>query len=404
MDNRTVWIINQYAGSPYHGMEFRHYYLAVNLQQLGYKVFIVSGSYSHLYAKSPAVKERYTFEKIDGLTYCWIRLPHYTASTGIGRVINMFVFAFRLFFLPEKEMDIPSHIVVSSPSLFPILPAYFMKKRFRAKLVFEIRDVWPLSIQVMAGMKPSHPFILFMRFFESFGYKKSDQVVSVLPGAYKHIKKFKIRNPEIPCIPNGVDIKDYENSEPLPEEMLALIPKNKFIVGYVGTMGKANALNDLASAIELLRPDANIFFVFVGSGNEKQSVQQLTAGNPNVLFLPSIGKRQVQSALALFDICYIGWKKDTLYEFGISANKIFDYMYAGKPIVHAVSAYNDPIAEAQCGLSVEAENVQQIAAAIKELSSFSKEELHKMGSRGREYVISKHSYAVLAKQYSSILN
>jgi len=24
--SKNIWIINEYAGSPYHGMEFRHYY------------------------------------------------------------------------------------------------------------------------------------------------------------------------------------------------------------------------------------------------------------------------------------------------------------------------------------------------------------------------------------------
>jgi len=34
-NNKTLWIINEYAGSPYHGMETHHYYLSKELLKLG---------------------------------------------------------------------------------------------------------------------------------------------------------------------------------------------------------------------------------------------------------------------------------------------------------------------------------------------------------------------------------
>jgi glycosyltransferase involved in cell wall biosynthesis len=102
-------------------------------------------------------------------------------------------------------------------------------------------------------------------------------------------------------------------------------------------------------------------------------------------------------------VCYIGWKKEALYRFGISANKIFEYMYSGKPVLHAVSAFNDPVADARCGISVEAENVKEIVNAVKKLSVMSSEQLNSLGKNGREFVIKNHSYQALAAKVVELI-
>jgi hypothetical protein len=61
--SKNIWIINEYAGSPYHGMEFRHCYLAREFIKLGYKVNIISSSFSHLFKNPPDVKDTFTLIK-----------------------------------------------------------------------------------------------------------------------------------------------------------------------------------------------------------------------------------------------------------------------------------------------------------------------------------------------------
>ena len=65
---KHIWIINEYAGSPYYGMEFRHYYLSRELIKLGYKVTIISATYSHLF-KIIKIWKRI----IDGIDYLWLK-------------------------------------------------------------------------------------------------------------------------------------------------------------------------------------------------------------------------------------------------------------------------------------------------------------------------------------------
>jgi glycosyltransferase involved in cell wall biosynthesis len=99
------------------------------------------------------------------------------------------------------------------------------------------------------------------------------------------------------------------------------------------------------------------------------------------------------------DIAFIGWNRSPLYRFGVSPNKLFDYMMAGRPVVHAIDAGNDLVSESGCGVSVPPENPQAIANAILCLFKMSQKERKAMGQNGREYVKTHHDYSVLAKKF-----
>ncbi len=98
MINKTIWFINDYAGSPYHGMEFRHYYLAKEWVKKGYKVYIITASYSHLFRKKPKIDKTFNFGNIDGIDYIWIKVLNYGESTNKKRVLKWFEFKVNFFF------------------------------------------------------------------------------------------------------------------------------------------------------------------------------------------------------------------------------------------------------------------------------------------------------------------
>ena len=156
----NILIVNQYCGSPSHGMEYRHYFLGLEFVKLGHRVQILSGSYSHLYTKPPQINQRFAKEKIDGIDYIWAKVPKYKQSISIGRVINMLAFAWNIRNAP-KVLAQPDFIIVSSPSLFPIWNAMRWKKRWGCKVCFEVRDVWPLTLNLLSGLSVYHPFSIF---------------------------------------------------------------------------------------------------------------------------------------------------------------------------------------------------------------------------------------------------
>lgn len=403
MSAKIIWIINQYAGSPNHGMEFRHYYLAKELAKAGNKVLIISGSFSHLFKQQPEIIGDFTFEDINGITYCWVKIPSYERSTSLARLKNMLKFMFMLNKFPLEKFEKPDAIIVSSPSLFPIVRAKKWAIKFKAKLIFEVRDIWPLTLQNLAGISKLHPLIVFMKWFEKFAYKNCDKIVSVLPGAHLHVKTYGIHEEKITCIPNGIDLEEVEHPEQLDNSVNEKIPFGKFIVGYAGSIGVSNALDSFIEAAVKFKENKEIVFVIFGNGAEKEKLMKKALGCNAILFFEPVKKEQFQSLLNRFDICYIGWKKESLYRFGISANKIFDYLFAAKPIIHSVDAYNDPVKDAKAGISVPPENVDAIVEAVHKIASMSIEQRAELGKNGREYVLAHHTYKALVEKYLQLI-
>ena len=400
--SKTIYFINDYAGSRYHGMEFRNYYFAKEFVKLGHKVYIVSASYMHLFKKLPEVKENYTFEEIDGINYVWVKVPKYGESTNKKRVLKWFTFTTKLFFLPLSKMDKPDVIIASPMAPFLVLPAYKLAKKFNAKFIYEVKDIWPLSIVELGSISPNNPLIKAMSWCERFAIDKADTVVSSLQNYGEHLTKDLQIKKDFVWINNGIDLDEMQNIKPLSKEIKNKIPKDKFIVGYTGTIGIANALEFLFEAAKNLQEYKDILFVIVGDGKEKKNLLQ-NYNLDNILFIEPIEKSQVQSMLELFDICFIGWNKEKLYRYGISANKIFDYMYSAKPILNAFSGNRDVVKIANCGITVEAENSHAIKEGVLELFHMNKDERVKLGQNGKKYVLEHFTYEKLAKKFDKLL-
>jgi glycosyltransferase involved in cell wall biosynthesis len=398
---KVIWIINQYAGSPYHGMTFRTYYLAKNFIKK-HEVNVFSASFSHVMSTPPNVN-RNTTESIDGIIYHWIKVFKYSQSKSVSRVISMFLFLFKLFFFSTDKLNKPDVIIVSSISPLPIWRAYLWSKKFKAKLIFEVRDLWPLSLVELGGISVYNPFVLFLGLTERFAYKVSDYVVSVLPDAFMHMQKKGLCPKRFKCIPNGIDLNMIQ-SKILPE-FESKIPNNKFIVAYTGAIGIANSLITFAKAAKILNDNSQIQFLIVGDGSEKESILSIKQkySLSNLLILDPISKSSVIPFLSKYvDACYIGLQSQPIFRFGISPNKLFDYLYSSTPIIQSIDASNDIVKDAKAGFSVEPENPKAIAEAIIKLSNLTLEERKELGRNGREYVEKYHSYEKLAQQYESL--
>jgi glycosyltransferase involved in cell wall biosynthesis len=403
--HRTILLINHYAGSAAHGMEFRPYYMARHWRQLGLRVFVVAGSYSHVRRRNPEVHGSYRVESIGGIAYLWIRTPAYKKS-GLRRVLNILCFVVRLRVIAARLSRLRelAAVIASSTYPFDIFPGRFVARKGKAKLIFELHDLWPLSPQELGHYSRFHPFILLTQVAENRAYRVADRVVSILPNTLDHMVRHGLAAHKFIHIPNGV-----EPTEPAPIDestaaALCSLPKGAFVVGYMGSVGPANAIGSLLEAAACLRAENGLAIVIVGSGELWEEVQGAvkTRQLSNVSLIPAVAKSQVQYFLDRFDVCYLGVRKSSLYRYGMSLNKLFDYMYAARPILQAVEASNDLVSEVGCGLTVEPENPRAIAEAIRELLHLDKSELRKMGDRGRAYVLQHHTYERLASRFAKL--
>lgn len=402
----NIVIVNHYAGHPDLGMEFRPYYLAREWKKLGHNVIVVGGSYSHLRSKQPMLRRSFSVEERSGITYVWIRTNHYTGN-GLGRIFSMFLFVAGLYrYLPRMLKDFKADLVIAS-STYPLdnFPVRLLATRNNALHCYEVHDLWPLSPMELGGYSRYHPFIAVMQWAENFAYRNCDLVVSMLPNTLSHMLQHGLRKEKFHYIPNGISVDEWTIGS-LESNHCNFIndlqQRGRFVVGYAGGHALSNALDVLLRvAARAQRDGSNLAFVLVGDGTEKESLVSAAGrlGLDNVFFLPPVTKRDVGGVLSMCDVLYLGWHDNPLYRFGISPNKLMDYMMAGKPVVHSVNAANDPVAEAQCGFSVPAEDVDRILEALVRVSELGVAEREEMGRRGRDFVMTNHNYCALAGKF-----
>jgi glycosyltransferase involved in cell wall biosynthesis len=403
----NILLVNHYAGSPRDGMEYRPYYLAREWVRAGHRVQIVAAAYSHVRTRQPVLAGNDALdETIDGISYRWLPAPAYVGN-GLGRVKNIWAFLSRLWReTPKLVAEFQPDVVIAS-STYPmdIWVARRIARQARAKLVYEVHDLWPASPIELSGMSRWHPFILMCQKAENDAYRDADIVVSMLPVVAEHMRAHGLDLRKLHIVPNGVALEEWQTDpRPLPRELAtylaALKRGGRTIVGYAGSHGLPNALDVLLDAAKLLADD-KISFVLVGDGHEKARLAERVRaeGLDHVAMLAPVPKAQIPALLATFDIAYIGWQRVPIYRFGIAPNKLMDYMMAGRAVLHSVEAGNDPVTEADCGLTVAPESATAVAEGLRELAATTPEVRALMGERGRAFVVEHHSYRVLAQRF-----
>lgn len=403
---KTIWIINQYSSTPETGVGGRHYYFAKSLAQLGYEVYLVGAAFTHLLREPPVLENNFKVEPIaDNFNFVWVKMPTYSEAHSKKRIANWFSFAWKITKL-KNILPKPDVILYSSPSLVGYLGAEKLACDLSVPLAFEVRDIWPLTLCELGGYSENHPFIRLLQWIEDRAYKNSDFVLSNLKNSYEHMQSRGMKPEKFAWVPNGFLKEEVESAQPLEQSTLDQLPKDKFIVGYAGTLGIANALDSFIRAANELKGYSEIAFVLVGNGKLKQRLQQQVEelGLTNVYFVDAIPKRQVQSLLKVFNVCYIGLTKDPLFRFGVSPNKLFDYLYAGKPILYAIdSGRYTPVTDSESGIQIEPENVEHIVDGVLKLYNMSPKERAVMGSNGHQEAVQSYEYGSLTKKLASIL-
>lgn len=403
--------ISHYAGSLSYGMVFRPYYISRELVRMGHEVTIIASSYSHLRQKNPDVNKDFQEEIIDGIRYIWIKTPEYHGN-GFARMCNMLCFIRKLYkYLPQVTKEfVPDVIIASSTYPLDAYPARWIAKKHNAKFVFELHDLWPMTPQLLGHMSKGHPFIMVMQKAEDYWCRNADEVISLLPDAYKHLVTRGMTMDKYHIIPNGVSVDEWNGANiPLPQEHDTLIrtlkAQNKFVVGYVGGHGVSNGLDTILDLACQIVDEPRIHFVLVGKGPEKQHLVEKAKSLKlsNITFLPPIPKYVVPSLLKEMDVLICVSPDTPLHEYGVSPNKIFDYMMAAKPILWACNVKEDFVSNAKCGFTVKANDLKGLHEHLIGLYTMAPFERLRLGINGREYILRNYTYPVLARKFIDAL-
>lgn len=400
---KRVWILNHYAADPGGVGGTRHFHIAEYLKPLGWDATVI-GSSVELNTGRQRLNdsEARRVDVVDGVRFLWIRVPEY-AGNGGGRLRNMLAYSWNVLRKSTTEMlERPDVVVGSSVHPFAAVSAAFLARRFGVPFVFEVRDLWPQTLVDLGRLKAGSPIVHAMRLLERWLYRRATRIVTLLPRASEYIVPMGVEASKIDWIPNGVDLKLFPKMADAPLE-------GPFTVMYFGAHGQANSLDVLIDAMALVRDKCQgIRLRMVGDGLAKDALvvraRDLGLDASVVSFEPQVKKSQIPELAATANafVIHVPSKPD-LYRYGISPNKIFDYLAAGRPLIMGSDPDISMADEARCGITVKPGESGQLADAIIAMAGLDADVRRNLGNNGRAHVEDKYSMEYLAKQFRSVL-
>jgi colanic acid biosynthesis glycosyl transferase WcaI len=309
-------------------------------------------------------------EVVEGINV-WRVKTYITANTGfIKRSIDFISFMFSSFFFGMfvKRVDV---VVGTSPQFFTVISAWALAKIKRSPFVFELRDIWPASIEAVGAVKSNWVIKVFEN-IELFLYKQAELIISVTHSFKNELIQRGIDHRKIKVVLNGVDLEKYK---PVKEKDRELVKNyglnNKFVVGYVGTHGMAHALESVLDAAELSKNNNKVKFLFVGGGADRHRLEVLVEKRKltNVIMMPLQPKDKMPSILSLLDISLVHLKNTPLFK-TVIPSKIFESMAMGLPIIISIpeGEATKMIENLETGVVVPAEDSEELSNKINELS------------------------------------
>lgn len=399
----NILLVNHYALPPSRAGGTRHFALSRELTRRGHEVTIAASNVDYMTRQGRHLGRRENFldESVEGVRFLWVRSPAYSGNSA-ARLWNMLSFSGRLLQrAAAPHLGRPDVVLGSSPHPFAALAAQRLAQRFQAPFVLEVRDVWPETLVELAGISPHHPLVRVLGWIEDYLYRHASRIVSVLPGAKDQVAAKGTSSEKVVWIPNGVDLNFVPEPSPCVESPV-------FTVMYAGAHGLANGLDTVLDAAAILQAQgfgSEIRFALVGDGPEKSRLQARaeSEGLDVVKFLAPVPKREVYRVLQGADVFLMILKESPVFRWGVSPNKLFDYLVMARPVIFGVNTPFDMVTEAGAGIRIEPEDAGSLAAAVLKLRRCPIEARREMGERARRYVEENHNLARLAGRLEQVL-
>lgn len=404
MIKKKIWYVSKYIAPTYAAKnQARGFLILSELVKQGHKALLITSDSSHQ-INAPTFKDRYYKEQVDGVEVHWVRTLKYKKSSSIGRILSWLDFELQLFRMPKRDLFKPDVVIVSSMSIFTIINGLLLRRKYNCKLIFEVRDIWPLVLISTGSFSKNNFFVKFLAWLEKTAYIRADKVVGTMPNLSAHVVNVTGKNITAACVPQVIDPRLLLPPAPLPEQYInEYIPLGKTIICHAGSIGIDNSLDIFLASARALHHRTDIHFLIVGEGDLKPKYQEENKDFSNITFAPRVEKNQVQSVLELTDIVYFSVAKSILWEYGQSLNKVIDYMLSGKPILASFSGYPSMINEAECGMYVPAEDEAALIDAIQQFADLDPSEREKMGQRGKDWVIKHRNVQAVAQTYLDVI-
>lgn len=327
-----------------------------------------------------------------------------TPNEGIARkTIGHLSFTVSSVLLGWRASGPADVVVVSSPTFFAIGAGWLLARLKRARLVVEVRDLWP-AIFTELGVLTNRRIIALLERLELAAYAAADTVIVVSDGFRANLIGRGVPAGKVHTIRNGVCPGKFDPgaaADPPLRSRLGAGPGDCLVL-YAGTHGISQGLTSVADAAAALAGEP-VRFAFVGEGADKQRLRDRVAelGLRNVTLLPGVSHEQVPALLAAADICLVPLRDVPLFSSFIPS-KMFECLAAGRPVVGAVTGEAAQILREAGARVVPPGDGAALAGAIGTLAADPRRRAA-MGRQGRCYVEKYFDRETLARQYRKLL-
>lgn len=398
-----ILYLHQYFATPNSATGTRSYEFAKRWVAAGHRVTMLTSavhlSREDLGTESPRMINKFN---IDGVQVIALGVK-YRQSMGTARRVWAFLWFIMLaspFLLFIRRVDL---VYATSTPLTIGIPALLGRWLRGRRFVFEVRDCWP-AVPIEMGVLRNGMLIRVARFLERTIYRNAEAIVAASPGMTELVSQIAPSGTRVVTVPNAADTDVFS-----PEMDGAAVRKQRGWDGFcvclhAGAMGAANGLDCIVRAAEHFRGDSDLLFVLIGNGSEKQHLraQRDRLGLTNLQILDGIPKCELVHVLSAADICLVTFAPVPILEHN-SANKFFDCLSAGKPVLLNYSGWQRRVIEtAGAGLGCAMGDDEAFFANLATLGS-DQARRSTMGRDARKLALEQFNRDTLAADVLSVI-
>ncbi|HAR97355.1 MAG TPA: glycosyltransferase WbuB [Syntrophus sp. (in: bacteria)] len=399
-----IWIVNHYLSLQPQRGTLRHLVLADELKRRGHRVTLFGCARHHFHAEEDRMGLRLWRERSHhGHALVWINSIPYASNSG-RRYANMGLFSANFLAASLLRGGGRPDLVLGSSGHLPAAYAAMLAARWRGvPFVYEIRDLWPLTLTAMGKLRAGGTIARILEAMNRRLLKRAALVVGTISGIRDYAGGYGIEDGRVEWITNGVMLDEFP---PLPAPPPS---KEALDIVYFGSMGEPNAVDVIVEAAlraSRMSPDRPIRVTLIGEGSERTRLERMAQEAPPgaVRFLPPVPRRELPALVGNADAFVVVLRRcDPVYRYGISLNKLAEYMALGRPVVLGGDVPDNPVARADCGLTAGFEEPESLASAFVELARTDRSELARMGRNARAAAEAHFDYAKLAGRYADLL-
>lgn len=330
-----ILYLHQYFVFPENNGGTRSYDLAKSFVAKGFNVEVIT---STAFISNYSFSQKWNIIERDGIRIHALKLKYSNKLSYIKRII---VFIQFLWYSTIKLFHLKGDLLlVTSTPLTIGIPALLKKWIQKTPFIFEVRDVWPESVIAIGAIK-NKLIKKTLYYLEQIIYKNASAIIPLstdmkqsIVSRYPFLNNKPIQTIENISVINRFQKKHTDKGSIL-ETKIGFKPR--FTILYAGTFGKVNDLHYVVKlAKKLINIDSSIVFVLIGDGGEKESIKELARAecvlNKNIFILEPVGKNKLPQLY--FDADMGSSFVSPIEElWANSANKFFDTLAAGKPIL-----------------------------------------------------------------------